>query len=461
MYQRVRAYVEKYHMLTDSDKVIAGVSGGADSICLLFILKRLQEEVGFEMRTVHVHHGLRGPAADADAEYVRKICGQEDIPLSIVYKDVRKYARRYGLTVEEAGREVRRAVFKKELETYGGTKIALAHHLNDNAETVLWNLCRGTGLKGLGGIAPVSGVWIHPLLCLKRKEIESYLKKWGISYCTDETNLDSAYTRNKIRNEVMPYLEMNLNEQAAVHMSETAEQMRALGEYITAETARYKEACTEERKQGQLVLTERAYQRIPEALKPYVLHGVICTACGHQKDIGAVHVRLTEELLGRQVGRCASLPYGMEAVRCYEGICFRKREEGEAEIPEVPEGRFSFRVWERDDSDEVFPENPYTKWFDYDIIKNTVKIRHRQPGDYLTIDKAGHRQKLKQYFINEKIPQDIRKELWLAADGPHVMWIVGYRQNQMYQVTERTRRILEIQFYEGGSYGRDGRDFNQ
>ena len=103
----------------------------------------------------------------------------------------------------------------------------------------------------------------------------------------------------------------------------------------------------------------------------------------------------------------------------------------------------------------IFPENPYTKWFDYDIIKNTVKIRHREPGDYITISEAGGTQKLKQYFINEKIPGSQRDGIWLAADGKHIMWIVGYRQNQMYQITDKTRRILELKFYGGQDDGRE------
>lgn len=461
MYQKVRAYVEKYHMLTGGDKVIAGVSGGADSICLLFVLKELQKELGFGLFAVHVHHGLRGGPADADAEYVREVCRRENVPFSVFYKDVRDYAGRYGLTLEEAGREIRRSLFEETMEEQGGTRIALAHHLNDNAETVLWNLCRGTGLRGLGGIAPVRGVWIHPLLCVKRREIESYLKNWGISYCTDETNLENIYTRNKIRNEVVPFLEQNVNEQASVHMAETAEQMRMLGEYVEDECERWKRSCMIREKTGLAVLQKKAYQAIPEALRPYVIHKVICEACGHQKDIGAVHVRLIRELMEKQVGRMLHLPYGVTALRCYEGISFsQKKEKDEEEYVEIPEGRFVFRVWEQKGTKEVFPENPYTKWFDYDIIKNTVKIRHREPGDYLTIDKTGNRQKLKRYFINEKVPQDIRKQIWLAADGSHIMWVVGYRQNQMYQVTERTRRILEIQFYKGGSYGRDGRGFD-
>ncbi len=452
MYQKVKAYVKKCHMLTGDDNVIAGISGGADSICLLFVLLRLQKEIPFTLTAVHVHHGLRGESADHDEAYVKEVCSREHVELVTFHEDVERLAREQGLTLEEAGRQVRRTAFEQVLKEKGGNKIALAHHLNDNAETLLWNLCRGTGLKGLGGIAPVSGVWIRPFLCVKRIEIESYLKKWGISYCTDETNLENVYTRNKIRNQVIPYLEANLNEQAAAHIAETAEQMRVLGEYIEEEAARAKNMCTECREPGETVLVEEKYRQIAAALQPYVLHQIICETAGRSKDIEAVHVKSLEDLLEKQVGRRVELPYEVTAVRCYEGLRFYKGQEKEA-APE--EGEFVFRIMERGEKNEVFPEKPYTKWFDYDIIENTVKIRHRQPGDYITIDKAGNTQKLKQYFINEKIPQSERDAVWLAADGSHIMWIVGYRQNQMYQITERTKRILEIQLYKGENHGRD------
>ena len=463
MYQRVREYIRRYHMLDKEDRVIAGVSGGADSICLLFMLMKLKEELNLDVLAVHVHHGLRGEDADADAEYVRRICDEWGVGLRTFREDVRKLAGQSGLSLEEAGRDIRREIFLKVRGELGSGKIALAHHQNDNAETLIWNLCRGCGIRGLGGIAPVTGPWIRPLLCLKREEIESYLKNRGISYCTDETNLEDDYTRNRIRRHVIPYLEEQVNRQTVLHMSETMEQMRVLGEYIQQETARYGAGCIRY-EEDRAVLDKEQFLQTPEALRPSVIHEMLCHVAGRRKDLETEHTRMLMELLDRQVGRQVHLPYGMCARRCYEGIELSAAGEhlqiagadgdaicgagdGTKECPAV------CRVFGRTGNRVIFPENPYTKWFDYDIIKNTVKMRHREPGDYITISKDGRTQKLKQYFINEKIPARQRDKIWLAADGKHIMWIVGYRQNQKYQITEKTRRILEIEFYGGQSDG--------
>lgn len=456
MYEKVKAYVKKYHMLEKGDKVIAGVSGGADSVCLLFVLISLAKEIGFCIHAVHIHHGIRGNSADRDEAFVHKLCQDWEIPLTVYRKNIPEYAKEYRLTEEEAGREVRRGAFEEVLRQQKGTKIALAHHLNDNAETLLFNLCRGTGLKGLGGIAPVSGIWIRPFLCVKRLEIESYLEKWGISYCTDETNAQNTYARNRIRNEVIPYLETNLNEQAAVHIAETAEQMRALGEYVAGEVQRLKKECTREDKTGRLFLIEENFRKTEKVFQPYLLHEILCDASGRRKNIEEIHVRLIKELLQKQVGRRVNLPYNLTASRCYEGLCFIKETEDSDTASEI-RGEFRMQIKQRTVNKEAFPQKNYTKWFDYDIIKNTVKIRHREPGDYLTIDKYGNTKKLKEYFINEKIPKSIREHIWLVADGSHIMWVVGYRQNQMYQITDKTKRILEIQFYGGEEHGRDSR----
>ncbi|MCB6203753.1 tRNA lysidine(34) synthetase TilS [Extibacter muris] len=455
MYQRVREYAAEHHMLQQSDIVIAGISGGADSICLLFVLLRLKKEIGFSVTAVHVHHGLRADSADRDAGYVEKICREQGIELVTFHEDVRAYARQHKLTEEEAGREVRRAAFMEVLKQKGGTKIALAHHQNDNVETLLLNLCRGTGLKGIGGIPPAEGVWIHPLLCLKRKEVESYLEERGISYCTDETNLEDGYARNKIRNHVVPYLEAEINVQSSDHMAETMRQMRLLGEYVETETRRYKKACICTDESGFILLQKEAYVHVPEALRPYVVHSILCQSAGKSKDIEAVHVRLVRELMDKQVGRRISLPYGVTAERSYEGIRFAKEGQSSGGKEETADMHMTSRVIERTPQMRTFPKSPYTKWFDYDIIKNTVKMRHREPGDYLTIDREGRTQKLKQYFINEKIPREKRDRIWLVADGHHIMWVVGGRQNQSYQVTEHTKRILVIEV-DGGE--KDGRD---
>lgn len=467
MYENVKAYIEKYQMLMEGDKVIAGISGGADSLCLLFVLLRLRKELPFGIHAVHINHGIRGAAAEEDEMYVRKICRQEGVPLTVFHENIPLLAKEQHLTEEEAGRKVRRDAFVKVMEEENGTKIALAHHRGDNAETVLWNLCRGTGLAGLGGIAPVSGVWIRPLLGTKREEIESYLEKWEISYCTDITNADNTYTRNRIRNEVIPYLEEHVNRQTMFHISETAEQMRALGDYVRRETYKAVETCLKKSSQEEerWILKAEEYHGIDEALAPYVLHEVLGRVCGQYKDLASVHVRAVSELLKKQVGKELSLPYGMTAVRCYEGISFGKaggkKKEPRISEENVPEGLYTMRIFEVDTEIKVFPKKTYTKWFDYDIIRNTVKIRHREPGDYLTINRNDETQRLKQYFINEKIPKEERQAIWLVADGSHIMWVVGRRQNQKYQVTEHTRRILEIQFYGGEENGRDGQGNDQ
>ena len=453
MYQKVKAYVKKWHMLQKEDSVIAGISGGADSVCLLFMLLKLQKELGFALMAVHVNHGIRGAEAERDEAYVKRLCRQWNVRLKVYRENVPAYAKEHGMTEEEAGRDIRRTCFCKVLKEWGGTKIALAHHENDNVETLLWNLCRGTGIRGLGGIEPVNDVWIRPLLCVKRREIESYLKKRGISYCTDTTNADRRYMRNRIRMDVIPYLEDCVNTESVSHMGKTMERMYELEQYILEEVGQYKESCTGW-KNGRRIIRQTEYTKIPKALRDNVLHEILCETAGRRKDIEEVHVQMLRDLFTKQVGKRIDLPYGVTAIRTYEGVRFEKN------IPEAyyagdENELFSIRVFDREPGNVTFPEKIYTKWFDYDIIKNTVKIRHRIAGDSIVINRYGGRKKLKQYFTDQKVPQEDRDKIWIAADGDEVLWIVGYRQSQKYQITEKTTKILEIQYYGGEENGRD------
>lgn len=444
MYQRVRTYVKEQGMLKKQDKVIVGVSGGADSICLLFVLLELKKEWDISIIAVHVHHGIRGASADRDEEYVREICLKHNVELCVFHENVKEYAAQNGYTEEEAGRILRRNIFSKVLEEKKADKIALAHHENDNVETFLWNLCRGTGLRGLGGIRPVAGEYIRPLLCVNRNEIEQYLKKQGISYCIDETNLTDDYTRNRIRNHVIPYLEEEINKRSVSHVAEAMGNIRRLCEYVEEEVGKYvKSSVVYE--DGRWMLARSKYFEIPEALRGDVIHEFLAKASGEKKDIEAVHIHMVKELLEKQTGKKADLPYGLVAVRTYEGIELREKE---LKMQTVQPAEAKIRVFDRTQEMITFPEKSYTKWFDYDIIKCTVKIRHREAGDYIVIDKQGKTQKLKKYFINEKIPQEIRDDIWLVADGNQIMWIVGYRQNQSYQISENTTKIMEISFEE-------------
>lgn len=462
MKDKVRNYMDKWQMLQSEDCVIVGVSGGADSICLLLMLSKLQEAMGFHMVAVHVNHGLRGLDADADEAYVEKFCKELGVVCESYYADVELISKKRKQSTEEAGREVRREFFEKTMKKYGATKLALAHHQNDSAETFFINLARGTGLRGLGGIAPVNGNVIRPLLCLKREEIEAYLKEEGISYCTDDTNYGDEYTRNRIRNHTIPYLQEQVNPKVVEHMNETMEQIRQVQGFLDEQVEMYWDRSVTAAETGYLISGE-AYLQVPEALKPLLIRRVLTVVSGKEKDLESVHVRQLQELFRKQVGRKTDLPYQMEGKRVYEGILVYVKENQ----PKQPLDEVIFHILDREADFKIgkkhisckvtdeYVEKSHTKQFNCDIIKNNISIRTRKQGDYITIHEDGRTQKLKSYFINEKIPQDERDEILLVAEGSHVLWIVGYRTNPVYEVKTNTKRVLEIQIDEGDHYGRE------
>ena len=220
MLKKVRDYMREHEMTAPGDAVIVALSGGADSVCLLTVLKQLATPE-FLLRAVHVHHGIRGAEADRDKAFAQKLCESLSVPLCVAYCHVPAYAAEHGLSEEEAGRILRYQVLEKEagkweqeLPAGSRVKIALAHHRDDNAETILHHLLRGSGLTGLAGIRPVQGRRIRPLLCVGREEIRAYLEAGHISWCEDSTNQSPDYTRNRIRSQVLPLLKTAVNEQA-------------------------------------------------------------------------------------------------------------------------------------------------------------------------------------------------------------------------------------------------------
>ena len=326
MLEKIRRYVEKWHMIENGDKIIVGVSGGADSICLLFVLIQLQKEIPFELVCVHVNHGLRGIDADADEMYVKKMCEKHCVPCEIYREDVALIAKKRKQSLEEAGREVRREAFVKTLKRYGGTKIALAHHQNDNAETFLMNVARGAGLKGLGGIRPVNGNVIRPLLAVERGEVEKYLEEEGIAFCVDETNKSDAYMRNRIRNHILPYFEEQVNKRTVTHINETMERLREIEGFLEEQTEISWRQCTRTEETGTVIL-QAEFQQIPHVIQSFVLKKVLWEVCRREKDIEAVHLQMLQELFEKQVGRRVDLPYDMEAWRTYDGVVCRKKTE--------------------------------------------------------------------------------------------------------------------------------------
>lgn len=468
--KRIEKFIQKYHMLTCGDRVIAGVSGGADSVCLFLMLLELRKKIGFDLIAVHVHHGLRGEAADQDQQFVEALCEQHRIPLEIFRVNLESIAKKRKQSLEEAGRMVRREAFDSVCKKYGGNKIALAHHQNDNAETLLWNLSRGTGLDGLGGIRPVNGKFIRPLLCMNREEIEEYLAKRKQSYCIDETNAGTDYTRNKLRHLVLPILEEQVNSAAVRHMNETMEQIWELQEYMQEQVEAAYQECVQEHfeKACWIQIQQKSFETFPELIKKMVIRKGMEQVGGKKRDLSHKHVDVMMELMNKQVGRTLDLPYEMHAKRNYEGIRLEKQrtylsgEEKKAEIMQECMAELNIpgetiladrnlklrcKILEKPKNLSIkdIPQKIYTKWFDYGIIKSSLYIRTRQAGDTIVIDEKGHQKKLKNWFVDEKIPKEVRDSQLLLAENNEILWVLGHRMSQAYQVKQSTKWILQIE----------------
>lgn len=454
--------MEKYDMIRPGMHVIAGVSGGADSVCLLYVLSEYRRQVPFSITAVHVEHGLRGKESLEDGEFTEKLCRQLDIPVRVVKAPVRQRAQEQGISLEEAGRQERYRIFEEIRAECGGHRIAVAHSQNDQAETVLWNLVRGSGLKGLGGIRPVRGNVIRPLLFTRRQEIEEILEKADISWRTDRTNLQQDYTRNRIRLSVLPEMERILNREASAHIAQAAEKLWEVQEYVDLMTDRAADSCL--RQKDSSVIVDLEYFQVQDSLIQKEILRRAVELCIHSlKDFGSVHLEKLLKLTEMDCGKEISLPGRMRAVR-EKGILRLERAgtvHGEilsedSVILSVPGdccvGGFRISTEIVDNSPElmrkIIKEKKCTKWLSYDTINGNVLFRTRQTGDYLVVNRQGGKKKLKDYFIDLKIPRDCRDRIWLLAEGNHVLWIPGLRISEAAKVCDETKKVLKIQLEE-------------
>lgn len=442
--ERVLSYMTEYHMTEQMGAAVIGVSGGADSVCLLLLLLELSRTLDITLLAVHVEHGIRGEESRKDAEFVTNLCRELGVACIVKSADVPRLAQQRHESVEEAARNVRYAFFEKEadaLERQTGKKccIAVAHNANDNAETMLYHLARGTGLAGLTGIAPVRGRIVRPLLFLQRNEIEEYLKSRNQKYCLDRTNEETVYSRNMIRHEVLPKL-VHINAAAVEHMGRTARMLAEVEEYLNKQAGEVLRRA--DRGDG---LSVDELRPLPDVLKKEVLRLWISRQWQGRKDLSNCHISDLLQLMEAHTGKELCLPGHHRIVLEYGYLKAKRTDQGPAVT--VDDQRISFRVFPMEKSMKI-PRKSYTKWFDYDKIKDNLVLRNRQEGDYLVIDDRGRRKLLRRYLMDEKIPRDQRDALPLLCCGSHVVWVIGYRISEAFKVSETTEKILEVQFRE-------------
>lgn len=484
MKNKVIRFIRETHMLKPGDRVIVAVSGGADSICLLSILDQLRAVIPVSLRVIHVHHGLRGIEADRDEAWVQEICGRMEIPFFSVHRDVRTYAGEHGMSEEEAGRVLRYEAFEQMAREWdeescklhlleNPAKIALAHHQEDQAETILHHLLRGSGLRGLSGMHPVQGRRIRPLLCAGREEIREYLRSQKLFWCEDSTNESGDYTRNRIRRELLPLMESLVNTRAQENLLHAGELFEQADEYLEQQafviwkhTGMENAEGEEDAPTGAVAgIALDAFRGEAPIIRSYLIRLLLDHAQPGWKDITRRHFDGLDHLAFGSVGGSADLPGDLRAQTGYHYLWICKTDKnGEREATEkgksgenkdkseeISEEKnleekklptLQMRIFPHEKGAE-FPKNLYTKWFDYDKIKSALSVRFREEGDYLSIP-GGKRKAITRYMIDEKIPRHLRDQIPLLAEGSHVLWVIGYRISEYYKITDDTKTVLEV-----------------
>lgn len=452
-------------------RILAAVSGGADSVCLMLSLRQL----GYDVCAVHVEHGIRGEESLEDCAFVRKLCEEQGIALTVVPVNAPSAAQEFSLSLEEAARLVRWKALMETSDRLGIRVIATAHHRTDQAETVLWNLIRGSSLTGLGGIRAVrqedGRLIIRPMIDCERGQIEDYLRQRKVSWQTDSTNADTRLTRNAIRRKVLPLLE-ELNPQSVLHITQAASDLQQAEDWLSKQTeSTFRDVIRKngDGKERDLTADRNALRQCPDFLRARVLRRMIAQCEGGEKDIARAHVAALEKLVDGPNGGQASLPDHLTAFS-EEGIlrltrsvaekteevallredgtyclgcCSPLSDEGsqdsrwEAKPNQTISAEVSFLTWQ---GGEV-PKKRYTKYLAYDTMAPCPVLRTRREGDYLIVSSDSGRKKLKDYLIDEKVPRLRRDHIPLIAQGSHVLWVVGMRISEKAKVFEGAKAM--------------------
>ena len=443
LYETVEKYIKEEHMIKGSEKILVGLSGGADSVCLLYVLRKLTGSDKKRICACHIEHGIRGENSKKDEEFVRRLCKEWDTELYVKNFDVPSLAKKWGMGLEEAGRRVRYEAFEEISKKAGCEEIALAHHADDNAETVIFNLVRGTGLYGLCGIPPVRDKFIRPLLCVRKQDIIRALDSINRDFCVDESNEDTSYSRNLVRHKILPVLEQ-LNTNAVMHMQKSSEILRQTGEYLT-DTGRYELMKCADISKERVIIPVKAIKDLPKAIAYHMIRQALSHLTGSMKDIGYVHTESIYELTKARTGASVDLPFGISADRLYDDIrLYNKSFCGEKKEYEL-KADFLKKISKAELEEKIHEKNPYTKIIDCDKIQVGLSLRNKKDGDRIAIG-GGVYKKLSRIFIDEKIPPEERGNIPLVSDGENIVWILGSYLSDDYKVSSETKNaaILRI-----------------
>lgn len=480
MLKKMKRTIDKFNMIAPGDKILVGVSGGPDSVALLHGLWSLREELRLELNVFHLNHMMRGKEAEEDALFVEELARRFDLPVIVERVDVPRLIREAKASAQEVAREVRYRRFYRAAEKVGAQKIALGHNLNDQAETVLMRLLRGAGTDGLAGIPPVrEGKIIRPLLEITRGEIEEYLAQQGLSARLDRSNRKTRYLRNRIRMRLIPLLEKDYNPRVVELLARLAEQAREEAGFLEgAAREAYRRLAREEAADGAtgragVHLSLAGLRLEPMAIQRRVVRAALSRAKGDIRRVDFRHVEQVLELA--RVGRVEAtldLPGGIKARRTYTDLVIELEPPGSAGPgagpgePAAPGEVYTLQVpgltalpaWGLTMQAELLPghqagdmpsaQDPRSPvaHLDFHRLSLPLKVRARRPGDRFQPLGLRGSKKLKDFFIDLKVPRRERDHIPLVVSGEDedIVWVVGWRIDSRFKVGPQTTHVLVL-----------------
>jgi tRNA(Ile)-lysidine synthase len=438
MQKKVGKYIESKQLLMPGDTVIVGISGGADSVALLHILKAL----GYKCIAAHCNFHLRGSESDRDETFVRQLTTELEIPGHYINFDTKKYAANNKLSIEMAARDLRYEWFEQLLVEHNAQAIAVAHHRDDSVETMLMNLVRGTGLKGLTGIPYRNEHVVRPLLCVSREEIMAYLMQYDLSCVEDSTNASTEFTRNKFRHEVLPLLE-TINPSVRETLYQNIERFEQLEGFYMYNINQLKEKITTQEnnvfKINKKELLEQPYFQtfLFEMLYPYGFNASVVSNITDslEKNPGLIFKSNDYQLLSDR-DYLIITPINAAEDAVYEIT------EGLTAITEPLNIKISvFPV----SSSFIVSKDKFRVHLDASKLKFPLTLRHWRQGDSFIPFGMQNKKKLSDFFIDEKISRFNKDECWLLLSGNEIVWVIGYRTDNRYRVSRETTKIVEFE----------------
>ncbi len=453
-FNKIYKNIEEYNLINVSDNILIGLSGGPDSVFLFHGLRLLKDKMEFNLYAAHINHLYRGEDADRDEEFVRKLCEKYDVKLFVKRQNASILAKKEKITEEEAGRIIRYGFFNKILEEIGEGLIATAHNKDDQGETLIQRIIRGTGIEGLTGMDYKQDNVIRPILNIEKKDIVGTLDSLKLEYCIDKTNEEPIYGRNKIRLELIPYIEEKFNKNLKDTLFRMSENMKDDYKIIEEAVGRQFKKALILKNDEKIELDIENLLTNSKGLRNRILRNSIEIVKGNKVDVERKHIDYLDDFITKnETGKTIDLGDKIIGEVSYGKIIIRNKKKFKNYEYNLNKGinyieELNIKIVVEDDIEGIITTTNNNILIDKDKIKGNLKVRNRKSGDKFQPLGMKGRKKVKDYFIDEKIPKEKRKKIPIISDDDNIIWIGGYRMNNKYRITEETKNKTRIEIVE-------------